>query len=243
MKEMLLYIVLIFFLLGGVGIYLSGKRQDVRERKKNWLKYFTYLFIVAFLYGCICFAEKYFPLVCLLIVFAGFWEIINLQRRMPIQKKFVFYTVLPIYLPVSVLFLLFSSLPQTVLLFTLLTVCAFDAFCQIAGQLFGKRKICPRLSPNKTFEGLMGGFAMSVGAFLIIGKIFYLPEFYVIVMGLGICFFAFAGDLSASWIKRRYGVKDFSSALPEHGGFLDRFDSFIASGAFVYLFNLFFQAP
>jgi phosphatidate cytidylyltransferase len=227
--------------LGGVGIYLSCKKQDVSERKKNWLKYFSYLFIVACLYGCICFAEKHFYVVCLLIVFAGFLEIINLQRKMPVQKKFVFYAVLSIYLLVSVLFLFFSNLPQSILAFTLFTVCSFDAFCQIVGQLFGKRKICLRISPNKTFEGLTGGLVMSVGASFIIGKIIHLPESYIIVMGLGICLFSLGGDLSASWIKRQYGVKDFSTALPGHGGFLDRFDSFIASGAFVYLFNLFLK--
>ncbi|GHU71840.1 hypothetical protein FACS189413_14080 [Bacteroidia bacterium] len=68
---------------------------------------------------------------------------------------------------------------------------------------------------------------------------FFLLE--AIMLGLGICLFSFAGDLAASCIKRVYGVKDFSSALSEHGGFLDRFDSFIVAGTFIYLVNLFFK--
>lgn len=223
-----------------MGIYFSGKRQDVSARKKNWLKYFTYLFIVSFLYACICFAKRFFPWVCLSITFAGLWEIIHLQRWKTRPLNITFYVTLSVYLLVSVLFMLFSSLSLSVLLFTLVTVCSFDAFCQIAGQLFGRRKICPQLSPNKTIEGFLGGLLMSVSVFLIVGRIINLPEYHVIVMGSGICLSAFAGDISASWIKRRYNVKDFSSALPGHGGFLDRFDSFIAAGAFVYVLNLFF---
>jgi len=103
-----------------------------------------------------------------------------------------------------------------------------------------KNKICPQISPNKTYEGLLGGFLMSVCTFLIIGKILEFTVFFTIIAGVGICVSSFLGDFSASWIKRKYGVKDFSSALPGQGGFLDRFDSFITAGAFVYLFHLIF---
>ena len=89
------------------------------------------------------------------------------------------------------------------------------------------------------YEGLFGGFLMSICTFIIMGKAFEFTMFHTIIEGVVICVFAFTGDLAASWIKRKYGVKDFSCALPGHGGFLDRFDSFITAGAFVYLFHLF----
>ena len=241
MNESLFFIILSLFLLGGIGIYLSEKRSNALERKKNWVKYFIYLFIITSLLACIYLAKKLFPLVCLLIIFAGLFEIIRLQKKASSQRRIIFYSILFVYLLISVLFFLFSSLSQTVLLFTLFTVCSFDAFCQITGRLFGKRKICPQLSPNKTVEGLVGGIIISIGIFFIVGKIMNMSISHTIVMGLGICLLAFFGDLSASWIKRRYGVKDFSSALPGHGGFLDRFDSFIVSGAFVKIFSLFIQ--
>ena len=229
----LFYIILLFFLLGGIGTYFASRKQNTMTRKKNWLKYFTYFFIVALLYGNICFVEKMFPWVCLLIALAGLVEIIRLQKKIP-QKRNVFYPILFVYVLISVGFYFFGSLSQPVLLYTLFTVCTFDAFSQIAGQLFGKTKIFPRLSPNKTYEGLFGGLFMSVGACFFIGKMLDVSVF----LGFGICLFSFVGDLSASWIKRKYGVKDFSSALPGHGGFLDRFDSFIVAGAFVYFFQL-----
>lgn len=229
----LFYIVLLFFLLGGIGVYFASRKQNSTTQKKSWLKYFTYFLIVAFLYGSICFAEKIFPWICLLIAFTGLIEIINLQKRNS-QKRDVFYSIIFVYILISIGFYFFGSLSQPILLYTLFAVCTFDAFSQMAGQLFGKTKIFPRLSPNKTYEGLFGGLFMSVGVCFFVGKMLDLSVF----LGFAICVFSFVGDLSASWIKRRYGVKDFSSALPGHGGFLDRFDSFIVAGAFVYLFQL-----
>ena len=239
MTLFLFYITLLFFFLGGAGTYLAGRKQTPTERKKNWLKYFTYFLIIIFLYGCICLAENIFPWICLSIVFAGLFEIICLQKKNP-QKRSVFYSILFIYVLISAGFYFFSSLSQSLLLYALFTVCTFDAFCQIAGQLVGKNKICPQISPNKTYEGLFGGLCMAICTFFIIGKILGFSISFTIITGVGICLFSFVGDLSASWVKRKYGVKDFSSALPGHGGFLDRFDSFIASGAFVYLFHLLF---
>ena len=55
------------------------------------------------------------------------------------------------------------------------------------------------------------------------------------VLGFGIATFAFLGDVSASFVKRKFGVKDFSALIPGHGGFLDRFDSLIFAGSFMYL--------
>ncbi|MFO7978336.1 MAG: phosphatidate cytidylyltransferase [Bacteroidales bacterium] len=61
----------------------------------------------------------------------------------------------------------------------------------------------------------------------------------IAVITTGIVIFAFSGDIFFSWYKRQYKVKDFSNVLPGHGGFLDRFDSLIAAGAFISLYSLF----
>ena len=236
MKLTLFYIIMFFFVLGGAGIYFAGRKQNPKERKKSWLKYFTYFIIIILLYACICFTVKIFPWICGIIVIAGLVEIIRLQKKKP-QKKTAFYAILLVYLLISTGFYFFGNLSQSILLFTLFSVCTFDAFCQIVGQLLGKNKICS-ISPNKTYEGLLGGFFMSVCTFFIIGKILEITALNTIVLGFGICVFSFTGDLAASWIKRKYNVKDFSSALPGQGGFLDRFDSFITAGAFVFLSHL-----
>ena len=239
MKLSLFYIIILFSVLGGIGTYFAGRKQKQLERKKNWIKYFSYFIIIILLYVCICFTTKIFPCICGFIVVAGLVEIVCLQKKKS-QKISLFSLILIVYVLISAGFYAFSTLSQYLLLYTLFTVCTFDAFCQIAGQLFGKHKICPKISPNKTFEGLLGGFLMSVCTFFIIGKILDFTMFFTIIAGVGICVFSFGGDLFASWIKRRYGVKDFSSALPGQGGFLDRFDSFITAGTFVFLFHLIF---
>jgi phosphatidate cytidylyltransferase len=240
MRENLFYVILLFFFLGGTGIYFIGKKQNPMERKENRLKYCTYFFIVAFLYGCICFADKIFPCICSLIAFAGLFEIVRLQRNVS-QKRAVFYGIIFVYMLIGAGFYFFGRLSQPVLLYTFLMVCLFDAFCQTGGQLLGKHKIFTGLSPNKTYEGLFSGLFTVIGASPLIGRILGFSVFNATILGLSICLFSFIGDLSASWVKRRYGVKDFSSILPGHGGFLDRFDSFMISGVFVYLISLFFE--
>ena len=239
MKLSLLYIILSLAVLGGVGTYFAGRKKNSAEQKKIWLKYFIYFLIIILLYGYICFTPKIFPWICGLIVIAGLIEIIRIQKMKP-QKINLFSLILLVYVLIAAGFCLFSNLSQSILLYTLFTVCTFDAFCQVAGQLFGKNKICPQISPNKTYEGLFGGLLVSVCIFFIIGKILGITVFFTIIAGICICLFSFLGDLSASWIKRQYGVKDFSSALPGQGGFLDRFDSFITAGAFVFMFHLIF---
>lgn len=240
MNGSLFYMILLFFLLGGAGIYFVGRKRSREERRGNWLKYFTYFFIVVFLYGCIRFAGKVFPFVCLLIAFAGLFEIIRLQRKMP-QKRIVFCVIIFTYALIAVGFYFFSLLPPPMLLFTFFMVCLFDAFCQIGGQLFGKHKMLPRLSPNKTYEGLFGGLFMVVITSPLMGIMSGFSVLGAVLWAFGICLFSLTGDLSASWVKRRYGVKDFSAVLPGHGGVLDRFDSFMVSGAFVCLIHLFVE--
>ncbi len=101
-----------------------------------------------------------------------------------------------------------------------------DIGAYFAGRTFGKRKLAPSISPNKTVEGLYGGI---VAATLLGGA-------WVLSTGLGLALLGFApflavsaqaGDLFESWMKRRAGVKDSGSWLPGHGGVLDRLDGLV----------------
>lgn len=105
---------------------------------------------------------------------------------------------------------------------------AADVGAYVVGSLAGRRKIAPRISPGKTWEGTLGGFGAAALAVLGISALFGLgrPEAAVAVVAAGPV--AFAGDLLESWIKRRAGVKDSGSLLPGHGGMLDRIDSLLA---------------
>jgi len=120
-------------------------------------------------------------------------------------------------------------------LFVFLLVAVADAYSQLWGRLLGRHKLCPRLSPNKTVEGLLGGVlsatvAAGLLAFLMPGQ-----EVHILAaLGAIVALAAVAGDLTFSFIKRRLNIKDFSELLPGHGGLLDRFDSLVVAAPVFY---------
>lgn len=111
-----------------------------------------------------------------------------------------------------------------------------DTFAYFVGCLFGKHKLCPVISPNKSVEGAIGGVlgATLLGALWVY---FMLPGtgagFYFCLPILSIL--SEFGDLFASIIKRKYGIKDYSNLIPGHGGVLDRFDSVLFITAILYV--------
>lgn len=117
-------------------------------------------------------------------------------------------------------------------LYALLIVWATDSLAYFVGKRFGKRKLLPQVSPNKTVEGSLGGIvgamAVTILFYLFSSGTFGGKNFFLVVL-LSI-FFSVAGqfgDLVESSIKRHYGVKDSGRFIPGHGGLLDRFDSLL----------------
>lgn len=117
-----------------------------------------------------------------------------------------------------------------------------DSFAYLVGITFGKHKLIPDVSPNKSKEGAIGGILGSI----IITSL-YLNHFNIgrlpidIFLGLIGSIIAQCGDLAASRIKRDTGIKDFGKLLPGHGGVLDRFDSVVVVAPVVYiLFKIFY---
>lgn len=112
---------------------------------------------------------------------------------------------------------------------TLLTVMACDSFAYFTGMNFGKRKLYPAVSPNKSIEGGLGGLLGAVVAVLL-AKVIFLPQIgYVegILFGLLLGCAGQIGDLFESLLKRACGVKDSGKLIPGHGGLLDRLDSLL----------------
>ncbi len=101
-----------------------------------------------------------------------------------------------------------------------------DVAQYVWGKLFGKHKIVPKVSPNKTWQGFIGGvFTTTVFAVLLSSFLTPLSMPMAIVAGLIISIAGFIGDVTISALKRDIGVKDSGSLLPGHGGILDRIDS------------------
>lgn len=113
-----------------------------------------------------------------------------------------------------------------------LLVWAADTGAYFAGKRFGKRKMAPFVSPNKTVEGLVGGLISAIAVTMIAAHAFSIPFSSAFVLSLVALITSFAcvlGDLLESMFKRVAGVKDSGSILPGHGGILDRIDSLTAA--------------
>nr|BFF13523.1 hypothetical protein GCM10025699_48260 [Microbacterium flavescens] len=118
---------------------------------------------------------------------------------------------------------------------TLIIVIAVDTGAYATGLNFGKHPMAPRISPKKTWEGFAGSVAASfiaaiLTSWLMLGEAWW----FGFVLGGVIIVTATIGDLSESLIKRDLGIKDISTWLPGHGGFLDRLDSTLPSAAAAY---------
>ena len=113
------------------------------------------------------------------------------------------------------------------LVFFLIFITQFNDVAQyVWGKLFGRRKISPTISPNKTWEGAIGGFATTAVVFVILAPWFTPLAFWPsVLIGTVLPVLGFFGDITMSAIKRDLGVKDTSRLLPGHGGALDRLDS------------------
>jgi phosphatidate cytidylyltransferase len=109
-----------------------------------------------------------------------------------------------------------------------------DSGAYVFGKTMGRRKLAPRLSPNKTIEGYVGGIITGVLATVLVGRALALPLGGLIALGLLVSVVSPAGDLGESLLKRSAGVKDSGTLFPGHGGALDRIDSLIWSVAMAY---------
>jgi phosphatidate cytidylyltransferase len=231
-------IILSYFVLGAISFYFINRKKDRQTARKSWLKYITYFFIIHLLFLSIVFNPLVFHYVAILIILTGTIEMVLLFRRSGYARPWFFVISLLVYLALCTGFLRFSQLNGQIILFTFLVLSIFDAFSQITGQLAGKTRLFPAVSPGKTVEGLAGGVVTAVASSLLLNNLTRNSFTHSLIMATGIVIFAFTGDMLASVYKRKYHVKDFSRLLPGHGGFLDRFDSLIAGGAFTALFEL-----
>lgn len=127
------------------------------------------------------------------------------------------------------------SKTEGIYLILLVLVCSWltDVFAYFTGRAFGKHKLCPKISPKKTVEGAIGGIiipaVINIIVLAVFEKFFFdgtvIPYWAMLIISPVLSVASMLGDLSASTIKRNFGVKDFSNLIPGHGGIMDRFDS------------------
>jgi phosphatidate cytidylyltransferase len=134
-----------------------------------------------------------------------------------------------------------STIYRPLLILLISTVALNDVFAFLVGKTLGKRKLCPRTSPNKTIAGAVGAVILTTLTVYIVGTSFFeLPprmHWYYLVLGgvlLSVC--GQFGDLTLSSIKRDIGIKDSGTLIPGHGGLLDRIDSLLLTSPAAFHF-------
>ncbi len=134
----------------------------------------------------------------------------------------------------------FSSSRNIVFLLMLGTFIG-DTGAYAFGRFFGKHLLAPKLSPKKTWEGALGGF-FSTCFFILLARHFLFPSFSfasTLIFSFLLSVFCQLGDLSESFLKRGFGVKDSGKIIPGHGGILDRIDALLFGAPIVYFFFTF----
>jgi phosphatidate cytidylyltransferase len=229
------FVILIYFILGFIAFYFINRRKGRESARMNRIKYASYFVIIHILFFSIVFLPVIFKVIAAGIIAIGFYELYRVYKGSGLPVYLSIFNIGTYICAVWSGFLKFSGLDFRLILFSFLILSIFDSFSQIAGQLWGRRLLFPKISPQKTVEGLLGGTVVAVVSSWLIGDLIDDSGFYPVFLAFGIVAFSFLGDMATSVYKRKYEVKDFSALIPGHGGFLDRFDSLIAGGAFVAL--------
>lgn len=172
------------------------------------------------------------------------------DQRIHIDSVVYFFTM-ALYVGIAFYALVYLYLRSPLnILFLAAVAFGSDVGGYLLGSLIGKHKMAPSISPKKSWEGSIGGLLFAlISVFillpipyeLIMGAAYFQPFNNPIVLIISIVFLTAIsqlGDLFTSVIKRYFGVKDFGTIFPGHGGILDRFDSFIAVAIFMMIFTM-----
>jgi len=198
-------------------------------------------FVVPFVYSIIQ-GGYIFIIYFLLILVILIYELINSTVN---KLGFITRVILQLILTISIFHFIFLRIASDIgiefyLLYIVISIWIFDSFSLIGGKLIGGKKLLPKISPNKTYSGLLTGF-LSLLFFsscftMLVGN----NDYMIILITLLIGLFSFFGDSIESYLKRYLKIKDFGNILPGHGGLLDRMDAFILV-FFVHFFLLSFN--
>jgi phosphatidate cytidylyltransferase len=131
---------------------------------------------------------------------------------------------------------------RMLVLFLVFVVEMSDVLQYVWGKTLGRHKIIPAVSPNKTWEGFIGGILSAMGLSLLIRFLTPFTVVETLIVSLIITVAGFCGGAVMSAVKRDFGVKDFGTAIPGHGGMLDRVDSLCYAAPFFFHYVRYFHA-
>ena len=220
--------------IGALLMALGNRKTSAPVARERWKKLLVYFLIVHAALACAASGSVTMFVFVVLIVTLGATE---LRRASALPEfgpdRYRIVTWLTFTVAASATVIMVPLLSAASWMYLYLLVAVFDGFSQVVGQLMGRRALAPRLSPGKTVEGAIGGLVATLLVGLLFRELVWPDPFAALVLALSIAAAGLSGDLAASWVKRRAGIKDYGTALPGQGGFLDRFDSFLATSAIV----------
>jgi len=221
------------FAIGAVAFWWASRRVPPAVRRTRWIKFATYVVIVHGVLAAALAGRAAIAALIALIAGAGLLEILSAGRRVRPALAAIVVIAYGAIAAGAVAFC-FTALPLFVA-YAYLVVAAFDGFSQAGGQLAGSHKLAPSVSPGKTVEGFVLGVVGAIVCALLLRSAVSFKMAAAVPFALIVSCAGLAGDLAASWVKRRAGLKDFGTILPGHGGVLDRFDSFLAVAAVLFV--------
>jgi phosphatidate cytidylyltransferase len=240
-----------FTLVGFVGIYEFYKLSEKSDKKpQKFFGYALHILSVAsvfFMHRINLHQAK--PYLLILILAGPLYLLVELfkEKKSVFNNPAVVLSFLYVTLP-CILLILLSGIyksPDTInlnfhpqkVLGILFFIWINDTGAYLVGSFFGKHKLYEKISPNKTWEGTIGGIALCIAFSFVIAKLFPQLELkHWVIISIIVAVFGTLGDLVESMLKRLAGVKDTGNIMPGHGGVLDRFDSLLFSTPFVFCY-------
>lgn len=215
------------FAVGAVVMALANRHAPPEAARARWLKLGVFFLIVHVVLGAAAAGRSWTVALLLVVLVASTAELWRAWNRIAAPRPARVWMVFPA--AAAMVLAIAWHLPPAAFAFLFLVTATCDGFSQVVGQWLGRRPLAPRISPGKTIVGFLGGLSAAVVVAVLSRDL--LPAGAVAAAALGVLasVAGLAGDLAASWVKRRAGIKDYSSALPGQGGFLDRFDSLLGA--------------
>ena len=222
------------FMVGAAAFLWANRRVGPAVRRSRWIKFATYVVIVHAVLGATVLGRGAVFVLMAAIVAVGSVEIAHAARRLEQRTRSAILLAFAVIAAGALWFAWCAGPPVVAYLYIVIAV--FDGFSQAGGQLLGRTKLAPAISPGKTVEGSIIGAAASIAAAWLLRDHAGLAAPRATAFAAVMAAAGLVGDLAASWVKRRAGIKDYAAILPGHGGVLDRFDSFLAACAAMAMF-------
>lgn len=239
------FVFAIFLLLTLLEFYKLSENIDYEPSTKIGLICGFLLFVIFFLAGSKVIPQHYIYLSILIPLFTLLPDLFDKRKNGFKNSMITIAGIIYIALPYSLLsFIIYpgnnadAEFYPWILFGIFLIIWMYDSMAYVFGSMLGRHKICERISPKKSWEGLIGGAVFAVIMGIVNSVIFHeLSLTNWVVIAILIVIFGTSGDFFESKLKREAGVKDSGNILPGHGGMLDRFDTvlFAVPVIFVWL--------